>query len=92
MSIGVKSERLNVRLTPQDDTAIRLAAETQGQSVSDFLTDSAVVRAHEVLADQRHFTLDKQAWEAFEAAVSRPAQARPELVELFKRPRLFERA
>jgi len=31
-----------------------------GQTVSDFLTQAAVAREHEVLADRRHFVVDDE--------------------------------
>jgi predicted RNase H-like HicB family nuclease len=39
------------------------------------------------LADQTSFHVDAEAWQEIATAIDRPAQARPELVKLFTRPR-----
>lgn len=82
----IKESRLNVRLRAADDELIRRAADTVGETVSEFLTVSALERAHDVLADQRHFVLDDGTWDRFVAALDRPVRPDPRLVELFSRP------
>jgi uncharacterized protein (DUF1778 family) len=88
---ATKSSRLNLRLNDEDDALLRRAASVLGQSVSEFLTDSAVDRAHEVLADQRHFVLDDKTWDRFIAVLDAPAEPDPALVALFTRPRRIAR-
>lgn len=83
---ATKEARLNLRIKPADGELIRLAAKTIGQSVTEFLNTSAVNRAHEILADQRHFVLDEDTWDAFVAILDRPPRVDPRLVELFSRP------
>jgi predicted RNase H-like HicB family nuclease len=39
------------------------------------------------LADHTSFHVDAEAWQEIAAAIDRPAHERPELVELFARPR-----
>lgn len=91
MTATNKNARLNVRLTISDDEMIREAAEAAGETVSDFLTRAAVERAHEVLADQRTFTLDEQEWDEFLRWLDKPATPDEQLVELFARPRRIAR-
>lgn len=86
MATERKDARLNLRLRAADDELIRRAAAQAGQSVSEFLTSSAVERAHEVLADQRTFVLDDATWDAFAAVLDEPPRPDPRLVELFARP------
>lgn len=88
---ATKDSRLNLRLNQGDDELIRHAAHTLGQSVSEFLTDSAIDRAHEVLANQRHFVLDEETWDAFVVLLDQPARPDPRLTELFARPLRIER-
>jgi len=85
-----KENRLNLRLRAGDDELIRRAADTVGQTVSEFLTAAALERAHDVLADQRHFTLDSETWDKFVAALDTPVRVDPRLVELFARPRRID--
>ncbi len=88
---ATKNARLNLRLNDDHDALLRQAANTLGQSVSEFLTNSAVDRAHEVLADQHHFVLDQDAWDRFVTVLDSPAVPDPALVELFSRPRRIVR-
>ncbi len=77
-----KLARLAVRLTPDRDALIRDAAAASGQSLTDFVTAAAVVRAEDTLADRRIFRLDDAAWAEFAAILDRPAQRVPELAKL----------
>lgn len=88
---ATKSARLNLRLNDADDALLRQAATALGQSVSEFLTRSAVERAHDVLADQRHFDLDPETWDRFVAVLDEPAEPDPALVSLFSQPSRIER-
>lgn len=87
---ATKDERLNLRLTSGDDALIRAAAETSGTSVNDYVIDSAVQRAQQQLADQRHFDLDAEAWDRFVTALDRPARVNERLAALLARPSLFD--
>ncbi|HJQ00705.1 MAG TPA: DUF1778 domain-containing protein [Jatrophihabitans sp.] len=88
---ATKAARLNLRLNDQDNALVRQAAQLVGQSVTEFLTSSGVERAHEVLADQRHFTLDAATWDRFVAALDEPVEPDPALVALFSRRRRITR-
>lgn len=84
---SVKSHRLNVRVEPADDALFRRAAETAGQSLSSFVIESARERSERVLADRTRFVLDDEQWDAFCAALDRPAEVIPAVRDLFARPR-----
>ena len=90
MAAATKSARINVRLRDADNELIRQAAEATGQTVTEFISTTAVERAHEVLADQRDFVLDEPRWDAFVAALDQPVRPDPRLVELFARPSRLE--
>lgn len=82
-----KTSRLNLRVAPADEALLRRAAEQAGESVSEFLVESARVRAERLLADRSRFVLDDAQWSAFSASLDRPARTRPEIRALFERPR-----
>jgi uncharacterized protein (DUF1778 family) len=84
---GAKTARLNLRVAPADDVLLRQAAALLGESVSEFLISSGRERAERLVADRTRFVLDDAAWAAFNEALDRPAEVRPELRELFARPR-----
>jgi uncharacterized protein (DUF1778 family) len=86
MAAAMKSARINVRLKETDSDLIRHAAQLAGQTVTEFISTTAIERAHELLADQQVFLLDDAGWEAFTAALDQPVRPDPRLVELFSRP------
>jgi uncharacterized protein (DUF1778 family) len=78
---SARTDRINLRANAQQATLIRRAADARGKSVTEFVLDSATVRAEQVLADRRWFELDDAAWHAFEAALDRPVVFKPRLSE-----------
>jgi uncharacterized protein (DUF1778 family) len=87
MTTATKSTRKNLRVSPTDDALFRKAAATVGESVSEFLVESGRTRAELILADRTEFALDTKAWKAFSEALDRPAEVKPAVVELLRRPR-----
>lgn len=82
-----KNHRLNVRVDAEDDALFRRAAEIAGQTLSSFMIESARERSERVLADRSRFVLDVEQWDAFRAALDRPAEAVPAVRDLLGRPR-----
>ena len=91
MMAATKDVRLSLRLNAGAAELIRHAAEAIGQTVAEFMTASALDRAHEVLADQKNFVLDDETWNKFLAVLDRPVRPDPRLVELFSRPQRIQR-
>ena len=86
----LRSEKLDLRLTPEAKRTLQQAAAVAQRSVTDFVVESAMVRAAETLADRRSFHLEASAWEAFVAALDGPTQPRPRLTRLLQEPSVFE--
>ena len=63
-----KTERLSLRLTPQQDALLRRAAEARGVSANDFIVRHAVEAAEMELADRRVFVLDDVGWDELHAS------------------------
>jgi uncharacterized protein (DUF1778 family) len=82
-----KTSRLNIRVAPADDALLRQAAELLGESMSEFLVESARERAERLVADRTRFVLADEQWSAFCAALDRPAEVKPGLRDLFGRSR-----
>ncbi|MDD5494099.1 MAG: DUF1778 domain-containing protein [Dehalococcoidia bacterium] len=64
---------------------------TSSKTVSEFLLDSALTKAAEVMADRRLFLLNDEQWDAFMAALDAPPQPMPRLERLFKEPSALEK-
>lgn len=86
-----KSERIDVRTTPAVKRVLQQAAATANKTVTEFLIDSALTEAAEVLADRRVFFLDENQWQEFMAALDAPPSSMPRLERLLREPSILER-
>jgi uncharacterized protein (DUF1778 family) len=85
-----KTERIDVRASNSVKQLLQEAARACHKNVSEFLLDAGVTAAEQTLADRRRFTLDETQWQAFQAALDRPAQARPRLQKLLHTPGVLD--
>ena len=86
----LRSEKLDLRLTPGAKQTLQRAAAAAQRSVTDFVLESALASAAEILADRQNFQLDPERWEAFVSALDAPPQAHPRLARLLQQPSLLE--
>jgi uncharacterized protein (DUF1778 family) len=89
---AAKSEKLDLRLTPEAKRVLQSAAAASHRSVSEFVLESAMTRAQETLPDRQTFRLDAEAWTAFQAALDAPPSPMPRLARLLSKPSVFERS
>ena len=85
-----RSQKLDLRLTPDAKTALQAAAAASNLSVSEFVLESALARADEALADRRSFGLNAAQWKVFMAALDTPPRPLPRLKRLLKEPGFFD--
>jgi uncharacterized protein (DUF1778 family) len=85
MDMAPKTRHL--RVSPADDELLRRAAAAAGESLSEFLVTSGRERAELILADRTAFVLDDEAWTRLAAALDRPAELKPVVAQLMRRPR-----
>jgi uncharacterized protein (DUF1778 family) len=88
--VVVKSARLNLRLTPAQDTVLRRAAEALGEPVSDYVLRHAVEAAEADLADRRVFVVDDTAWHELERLLDRPPRPAVKLRRLLEEPSILD--
>jgi uncharacterized protein (DUF1778 family) len=84
-----RSEKLDLRLTPEAKRMLAAAAIAERRTISDFVLESALRRAEEALADRRVFLLDPEKWDAFVAALDAPPRDLPRLRKLVNEPSIF---
>jgi uncharacterized protein (DUF1778 family) len=72
MANATRSEKLDLRPTPEAKRVLNAAAQASRCSVSEFVLESALGRAQEALPDRQHFGLDAARWKAFLAALDAP--------------------
>jgi uncharacterized protein (DUF1778 family) len=89
--MAAKTERLSLRLTPEQDAVLRRAADARGESANDFVVRNAVEAAEMELADRRVFVVDDTAWEELRDLFSRPPTLPPAMVKLLSKPSILER-
>lgn len=82
MREAARSERLDLRMTPAAKRTLQRAAAMTNKTVTEFLLDSGLNAALDVLADRRVFQLDDKRWNAFMAALDNPPKDNPGLRRL----------
>jgi uncharacterized protein (DUF1778 family) len=84
-----RSEKLDLRLTPEAKKTLNAAAAAASRSVSEFVLESALARAAETLPDRQRFELTVERWKAFQAALDAAPRPLPRLRRL-KKPSMIE--
>jgi uncharacterized protein (DUF1778 family) len=83
-------ERIDIRTTPSVKRLLQEAAAVSHKTVTEFLLDSALTQAAEVLADRRLFLLDDKQWDEFIAALDAPPRPMPRMERLLREPSILE--
>ncbi|MDF0665700.1 MAG: DUF1778 domain-containing protein [Nitrospira sp.] len=87
---SVRREKLDLRLSSADERTLEAAASMSNRSVSEFVRDSALSRADEMLADRRMFVLSQSKWVEFQAALDAPTRHNPRIQRLLTEPGFFD--
>lgn len=82
MTAPIKDRRLAMRVTGAQEAIIKEAAQSTGQTVTDFSVQAVLSRANELLADQRIFNLDQATWDEFTAILDAPPRVLTKLRDL----------
>jgi uncharacterized protein (DUF1778 family) len=91
-TVARKEHPLSMRLPESDIAIIDRAAALRGRSRTDFVRDAAVRAAEEVLMETAPIRMSPAGFKAFMAALSGPATAVPEMIELFQRTAPWEKS
>jgi uncharacterized protein (DUF1778 family) len=84
-----RSERLEVRTTPEDRALIDRAVAASGTDLTEFVVSNLTVASQRVLADRSEFVLGSEALEAWERINRRRARSLAGLRALMARPSPF---
>jgi uncharacterized protein (DUF1778 family) len=90
MANAAKSERIELRVSPEQKNALARAAAARGATMTDFINTAASVAAEEALANRTAFALSGEQWTAFVAALDRPPKKKKRLVKLLKAKSILE--
>lgn len=84
-----RNARFSIRSTEQEKKLVSRAAELAHMTTSQFVLQAAMRSAEELIADQSRFTLPPAEWDAFVAALDRPAREIPALKTAAEKPSPF---
>ena len=90
MIANKRTNRIDLRIHTEAKVALQAAASLRHKSVSEFILESALGAADEVLADRRYFGLNIEQWAAFQAALDTPPRPLPRLERLMREPGIFD--
>lgn len=82
---AMKSARLGLRATPQQEAVLRRAADIAHKSMTDFILDSAYQADEQAFLDQRLFLVSGSQSHTLLDLLDRPAQDNAGLRDLFSR-------
>lgn len=88
----LKSRRINARISGAEEALLRKGARRKGQTMTEFVVQSACAVAELELAEQKEFTLPPAQWQAFLAALDKPTEPSPALRRLLTEPSVIELA
>lgn len=81
----VKSSRIGLRTTPEQEAIFRRAAEACHKSLTEFIIDSAYRAAEQALLDQRLFVVPNNRYQSFLELLDQPASENQGLRDLFSK-------
>jgi uncharacterized protein (DUF1778 family) len=90
MITNKRTDRIDLRIQPEAKEALQAAALLRHKSVSEFILESALGAADEILADRRYFGLNAEQWEAFQSALDAPPRPLPRLEQLMREQGIFD--
>ncbi len=85
-----KESKVQLRLRPAQKELISLAAQLKQTTLTSFMVEHAFRAAQQVLADQVHFELSAERWEAFCTALDAPPKKIPALRRLLAEKSIFD--
>jgi len=78
MPTPTRTDRIDLRISPEAKQALQAAALAKRTSVSDFVLASAMEAAQEALADRQRFGLNADQWAAFKRPSMRRFRLTPD--------------
>jgi uncharacterized protein (DUF1778 family) len=89
---SLKSRRINARISDTEEALLRKGALRKGQTITEFVVQSACAVAEMELAEEKEFVLPTAQWQAFLAALDKPTEPNLALHRLLTEPSVIELA
>ena len=87
---GAKTDRLDIRITPEARRLLQQAAQERHTTISQFVLESALHSANTVLAERSRIGLNAEQWAAFMAALDAPPRRHPRMERLLNEPTVLD--
>ena len=85
-----RSEKLDIRITPEAKQILQQAAKQRHTTLSQFVLESALDSAGTVLAERSRLILNAEQWEAFMVALDAPPRRHPRMERLLNEPSILD--
>jgi uncharacterized protein (DUF1778 family) len=85
-----RSQKLDLRVAPDAKRMLQEAARERHTTVSQFVLDSAIAAATEVLAERTRIPLDSKDWTAFMEALDAAPRKHPRMERLLSEPTILD--
>jgi uncharacterized protein (DUF1778 family) len=85
-----RSDKLDIRISPEAKRMLQEAARERHTTISQFVLDSALGAAQQVLAERTRIGLTSEAWAAFLAALDGPPERHPRMERLLREPTILD--
>lgn len=85
-----RSDKIDIRISPSAKRILQEAARERHTTISQFVIDSALSTAQDVLAERTRISLDAEQWDAFVDALDAPVARHPRMERLLKEPTLLD--
>lgn len=85
-----RSESLDIRISAEAKRILQEAARERHTSVSQFVLDTALTAASELLAARTQIGLKSEQWEQFMAALDAPPRSHPRMKRLLTEPTILD--
>ena len=87
---STRSEKLDIRITPEFKQILQQAAKQCHTTISQFVLKSALDSASTVLSERSRFRLNAEQWEAFMVALDAPPRSHARMERLLNEPSIFD--
>lgn len=86
----VRSEKIDIRITPQAKSLLAEAARARHTTISQFVLDTALSAAGEVVAERNRIGLNAEQWTEFLNALDAPPRRHARMERLLNQPTILE--
>lgn len=85
-----RSEKIDIRITPEAKRLLQEAARERHTTISQFVLDTALGAANDLLAARTRIGLDDEQWRRFMEALDGPPRVHPRMQRLLNEPTILD--